>query len=181
MYEQVLLLIYERIRTGTSLDSRRITAKDVLQCRVVRIPEDGLMQEIASAPGKTLLDKKACLGGFDPTRRQNMYQQRAVAGILRRELRPGDNPKWEVFKTALLDRQISCMEAICGDKDCADRPGPRILETLRPHLPLLAKEHFPYRTDVTDQVCLGVLWDETDECRALAGSHLSPPSTLSRK
>ncbi|MBE3037269.1 MAG: hypothetical protein IMZ62_00415 [Chloroflexi bacterium] len=166
MYAQVLNLVYERIRTGTSIENRRITATDLLQCRVVPVAEDGLMQEIASAPGKTLLDKKAYLGGFDTTRRQNMYRQRATADILRRKLRPDDNLKWENFRTALLDRQISCMEAICGEKDCADRTGTRILESLRPHLRLVAKEHFPDRPDVTEQVCLGVLWDETDACRA---------------
>jgi Cap4-like dsDNA endonuclease family protein len=66
MYCRLLALVARRIIIGTTLEERRITRADVLNCRVSSRSTEG-QPDLDKVPGDTVLDKKLYLGGFDPT------------------------------------------------------------------------------------------------------------------
>jgi hypothetical protein len=167
MYGRVLLLIVGKIVTGRSPDTRRITRGDVLNCRTTpRAPGAGF-PDLGGIPGRTTLDKKARLGGFDPTEIPVFHRQKKLAQWVTLELETLDLTKeLDHLTTAILDLQTACRHKVCREQGVEQKPGPRILEMLRPKLSALATHYFPESRDVDDQFCLGVLWRETDLCPA---------------
>jgi len=167
MYDRLLLLVVRKILTGKSLSTRQITRGDVLGCRTVsRAPGSGY-PDLDRVPGGTTLDKKAWLGGFDPTEFSVFHRQKKQAEWITRKFETlGLTDDLDRLTTAILDLQTACRHKVCREQGIKQKPGPRILEMLRPKLAPLATKYFPESRDVDDQFCLGVLWQETDLCPA---------------
>jgi len=118
-------------------------------------------------PGSTTLDKKVRLGGFDPTEFPVFHKQKKLAEwVVRKFETLGLSNDLYRLTTAILDLQMACRHKVCREQGIKQKPGPKILEMLRPELTPLATKYFPEFKDIDDQFCLGVLWQETDLCPA---------------
>jgi hypothetical protein len=159
VYGRLIILIARRITEGTTLESRRIERDDVMECRTARfIAADGY-PDLDTVPGDSLLDKKARLGGFDPTELPRLHKQKALAEWTVRKLKSlGLHEILERLTTAIVDLQGVCRDKVCRQQGINEKPGPLILDMLRPELPRLAADHFPDTDEVNEQFCLGVLW-----------------------
>lgn len=167
IYGRLIILIARRIIDGTSLEARRIERDDVLGCRTAPYAATSGYPDLSAVPGKCALDKKVRLGGFDPTELPGMHKQKALAEWTVRKLKSlGLQEILERLTTAIVDLQGVCRNKVCRHQGINDKPGPLILDMLRPELPCLAAHYFPDTDDVDEQFCLGVLWGETDRCMA---------------
>jgi len=167
VYDRLLLLIVRKILTGRSLDTRQITRGDVLNCRTTPRASEAGYPNLDVIPGCTTLDKKAWLGGFDPTEFPLFHRQKKLAEWTRRKFETlGLTNDLDRLTIAILDLHTACRHKVCREQGIQQKPGPRILEMLRPKLTSLATKYFPESKDVDDQFCLGVLWRETDLCPA---------------
>lgn len=167
IYDRLLLLVVRRILTGRSLDTRQITREDVLDCRTTPQALGAGYPDLERIPGRTTLDKKAWLGGFDPTETPVFHRQKKQSEWIIRQLETLDlTYNLDRLTTAILDLQTACRHKVCRERGIQQKPGPRILKMLRPELASLAAKYFPESRDVDDQFCLGVLWRETDLCPA---------------
>jgi hypothetical protein len=156
-----------KILTGTSLATRQIAREDVLNCRTIPQEPRAGYPNLDRIPGRTSLDKKAQLGGFDPTELPAFHRQKELAEWIKRKLEIlGLANNLDRLTTAILDLQRACRDEVCREQGVRQGPGPRILKMLRPKLAPLATKYFPESKDVDDQFCLGVLWQETDLCPA---------------
>ncbi len=167
MYVTLLVLVARRIKECTTIEDRRMTTQDVLGCRVASsAPEIGF-PDLDQLPGSTPMDKKALLGGFDPTEIPMFHRQAKLAAADMRELANlGLQDRLERLRVALLDEQAHCRNRICREQGIQRAPGPEIRSLLRLGLASLARTHFPHSPFVDEQFCLGVLWEETDLCYA---------------
>ena len=155
----------KRITETASRELRRIDRDDVLGCRSARFAAGHGYPDLDSIPGNSLLDKKARLGGFDPTELPRLHKQKALAEWLVRKLNNlGLQELLERLTTAIVDLQGVCRNNICREQGINERPGPLILDQLRPQLARVAAEYFPDTDEVDEQFCLGVLWSETNKC-----------------
>jgi hypothetical protein len=167
VYVRLVILIARRITEATTLESRRIERDDVMGCRTARFTATDGYPDIDTVPGDSLLDKKARLGGFDPTELPRLHKQKALAEWTVRKLKSlGLQELLERLTTAIVDLQGVCRNKVCRQQGINDKPGPLILDMLRPELPRLAAGYFPHTEEVDEQFCLGVLWGETDRCMA---------------
>lgn len=165
MYERLLLLVLRQIILGNRLATRQINLQDVLDCRTASETFSDGYPDLDSVPGRTLLEKKLRLGGFDPTELPVFYKQKELAQWPIRRLESlGLATDLQRLTTAILDLQQSCRHKICREQRIDQQPGPTILSMLRPGLTPLATKYFPGSSDVDDQFCQGVLWQETDLC-----------------
>jgi hypothetical protein len=156
-------------QTGTTFgvrpQTRRVRYEDVLNCRTTtHTPGEGF-PNLDLVPGRTLLDKKAWLGGFDPTELPVFHKQKELAEWPMRRLQSlglvGDLRR---LTTAILDLQRHCRHKVCREQGINRKPGPKILSMLHPELSSLAAKYFPESGEVDEQFCQGVLWQETDLC-----------------
>lgn len=165
MYDRLLLLVIRKIITGASLEARQVMCEDVLNCRTPVCAPIAGYPNLNSVPGRTLLDKKAWLGGFDATELSVFHKQSKLAERTIRQFRSlGLVDTLNRLATAILDLQRSCRHKVCREQGINRKPGPRILAMLRPELASLAKKYFPESTEVDEQFCQGILWQETDLC-----------------
>jgi len=167
IYLRLIILIVRRIIESPSPEMRRIERDDVLGCCTVRFAATDGYPDMDAVPGETLLDKKAHLGGFDPTELPRLHKQKALAEWTIRKLKSlGLQELLERLTTAIVDLQGECRNKVCRGQGINERPGPLILDMLRPELPSLAAKYFPNSDEVDEQFCLGVLWGETNRCIA---------------
>ncbi|MDQ3819765.1 MAG: hypothetical protein M3362_19110 [Acidobacteriota bacterium] len=167
IYDRILLLIVRKIIRGKSLDERRIGVDDILNCRVEPQEINDGLPDLTSIPGRTLMDKKAILGGFATTELSLFHRQRLIATSTLRELEILNLQKpLDRLTVALLDLQRRYLHKVCREQGYHDKPGPRILNLLQQDLSELASRYFPDVKDIDDLFCMGVLWRETELCNA---------------
>jgi len=173
IYRRLIDIVLQRVRGGQTFDERRITEEHVLDCRAEAAPAEPRHPEIAAAPGATLLDKKFHLAGFDTPRREAMHRQKAEASTFVRRLPAGDSfDALNRLILTLVDHQESRRQEVIASQPDTGAIGEAVLSRVRTELPALSQRCFPTRQDVDDHVCLGLLWEETGQCRAL--SHWVP-------
>ncbi|MCI0337693.1 MAG: dsDNA nuclease domain-containing protein [Acidobacteria bacterium] len=166
MYCRLLVLVAKRIIIGISLEERRITRPDVLNCRWSSCSIEG-QPDLNKVPGDTVMDKKLYLGGFDPTEWPRFHRQKALAGwtVLKLE-NLGLQQSLERLSVAIVDLHGECRHHLCRNQKIIGNPGPHILEQVRSSLSELGRTYFPEDDEVNEQFCLGLLWRETDSCHA---------------
>jgi len=163
--DRILLLVIKKIINTTSLEERKIIKEDVLQCKVSPTVLGSI--DLDKVPGQSILDKKAYLGGFDLTETPIFNRQRKQADWTWRRLETiGLNQELERLTTSLLDLQGTCRNSICRIQGIKSKPGPQILNQLRPQLTSLASKIVPNQPDIDEQFCLGIIWNQTDLCSA---------------
>jgi hypothetical protein len=166
MYDRLILLIVRKIITCRSIETRRIKREDVLSCRVAsNSPGEGY-PDLENLPGATTLDKKARLGGFDPTELPLFHKQKKLAEGTERWLRSLDlDDVLDHMIASILDLHRECRHTICREQGVHQKPGPIILSQLRPELAQIVRK-YSSGIDVDEQFCLGLLWQQTDHCSA---------------
>lgn len=175
MYQQLLRLIYAKVRTSTTMEGRAVARDDVLGCRTVASPYHIELPALDTVPGRTILDKKAYLAGFKSPECQLMHRQLALAGYTRRRLiAEGREADYERLSMMLVDRQIQRWREVTGTNG-DNETGPVILERLVPDFANIASTCFAADSRIDTQFCKGVLWNETNQCRAWW--HAQPPKT----
>jgi hypothetical protein len=166
IYDRLLLLIIRKIIKGTTPEERRIGAADVLNCRTEECAIGDAMPDLSAVPGRTLLDKKAHLGGFDSTELPLFSRQKLNALGTERELQTLSTKNLDKLRLALLDYQRRCRHKVCREMGIIEKPGPKILEMVEDGLESIAASYFPGMKDIDAQFCKGLLWDETNLCQA---------------
>jgi len=165
IYDRIVLLVIRKILETKSLEERKITKDDVLQCKVSPIVFGDI--DLDKIPGLTMLDKKTYLGGFDATETPIFHRQRKQADWIWRKLEVlGLRQDLERLTTSILDLQGVCRNSICRKQGINIKPGPQILDQLRPQLMPVASSILPGQPDVDEQFCLGIIWKETNLCSA---------------
>jgi hypothetical protein len=165
IYDRILLLVIRKILRTKSLEERKITKEDVLQCKVSPMVFGNI--DLDKTPGQSILDKKAYLGGFDATETPIFNRQRKQADWIWRKLETlGLKQELERLTTSILDLQGVCRNSICRKQGIKSKPGPQILDQLRPQLTSIVSSVIPDQPDVDDQFCLGIIWNQTDLCSA---------------
>ncbi|GHO65729.1 hypothetical protein KSC_046210 [Ktedonobacter sp. SOSP1-52] len=168
MYEKLLLLVLKKIVATSELEERYIYLDDVLKCRSVEFEGtvDGY-PDLSSLPGKTILDKKALLGGFHPTEIPRFHRQKVLAeGFKRKYQILGVEDNLENLASTLLELHAECRDQICRLDGNSSRPGPKILSLYKSLLPDLVSQAVDKFPEIDALVCLGLLWSETDNCFA---------------
>jgi hypothetical protein len=167
IYDRVLMLILRKIITSRSLDERRITWDDVLNCRSVTTNHQNSRPNLDLLPGRTILDKKAILSGFDATELPRFHRQLKMAEWNTRRLEAlGLDYDLEMLRVALLDLHGSCRHRVCRERQIISQPGPYILEEIRSHVHNTANRFVSRLSEVDEQFCIGLLWRETNLCNA---------------
>jgi hypothetical protein len=165
IYSRLLLLILGKIITGVSREARKIATEEVLNCRSTPNMVNNDYPDLEKVSGATILDKKARLGGFDPTEFPTFHRQKRWAEWVIRRLRSlGEVEQIDHLTVVLLDNQRICRDKICRQQGIKQNTGPKILSVLIPKLASIASNFFPDITDVDEQFCLGLLWRETNLC-----------------
>lgn len=166
VYDRLLLLIIRKITRGKTLEERQICAADVLNCRTEECTLGDVLPDLRAVPGRTLLDKKAFLGGFDPTELPLFSRQKLNALGTERELQTLRAKNLDKLRVALLDHQHKCRHRVCREMGIVEKPGPKILAMVETELENIAATYFPGVREVDAQFCKGLLWDETNLCQA---------------
>lgn len=166
IYDRLILLIIRKIIKGTAPEERRICAADVLNCRTEECAVGDVLPDLSAVPGKTLMEKKAYLGGFDPTELPLFSRQKLNALGTERELQTLKAKNLDKLRVALLDHQRKCRNKVCRDMGIVEKPGPKILDLVESELENIAASYFPGVREVDAQFCKGLLWDETNLCQA---------------
>lgn len=168
IYDRLILLIVRKIISGSSIEDRLIEREDILNCRVSSNSGYEARLDLDRFPGNSLLEKKALLGGFDPTEISRFRRQKLLAERTIRRLKNFDlNEELEHLTIAILDHHGECRHKVCREQGISSKPGPKILSAIRNDLPEIARKHASkLGRDIDDQFCLGVLWKETNECSA---------------
>ena len=168
IYGRLLLLIAGKIRKGTSIVDRAISPEDVLECRESTSTSAGDgFPDLLLVQGRTVLEKKIKLGGFDTTEVSTIYRQKARAQRFIREVATlRSTEDLQGLTESLLDLHFQCRDTVCRRHGIAQSPGPAILAELRPMLASLPQRYFSERDDIDDKLCLGLLWVETERCAA---------------
>jgi hypothetical protein len=165
IHDQILLLVLRKILCTSSLTERSITKDDVLLCRTSSLPIGNI--NLDKLPGESNLEKKAYLGGFDVSEIPVFDRQRKQADWTSRRLQVlGVDYELARLTTALLDLQSNSRHGICRKQGISEKPGPQILSVVREGIPDIRKQIFPNHPEVDDQFCLGILWNQTNECVA---------------
>ncbi len=165
IYDRLILLVLRKIITEVSLEKRKITIQDVLNCRTASYYSGEELPDLEEVPGSSLLDKKALLAGFDPTELPVFHKQKQLAEWTNRRLDIlGFSEALLHLNVALLDHHYSCRDKVCRQDGIDMQPGPKILSLIKPKLPSLISNYFPNTNDIDEQYCLGILWKETDLC-----------------
>lgn len=166
IYDRLLLLIIRKIIRGKTPEERQSCAADVLNCRTEECAVGDVLPDLSAVPGRTLLDKKAYLGGFDSTELPLFSRQKLNALGTERELQTLRAKNLDKLRLALLDHQRKCRHKVCREMGVVEKPGPKILEMMEPELENIAASYFPGVREVDTQFCKGLLWDETNLCQA---------------
>jgi hypothetical protein len=166
IYDRLLLLIVRKIIRGVTPEERRICAPDVLNCRTEECAVGDVLPDLSGVPGRTLLEKKAFLGGFDSTELPLFSRQKLNALGTERELQTLRAKNLDKLRLALLDHQRQCRHKVCREMGVVEKPGPKILELVETGLENIATSYFPGMREVDAQFCKGLLWDETNLCQA---------------
>jgi hypothetical protein len=167
IYDRLLLMIVQRIRTGRDLAGRAIRRADVIGCRrVADRPRDEVLQ-LDTLPGATKLEKKTLYGGFSAVEAKQFRRQMAYARTRRRELRAmGLGDELELLDLALSELQRE-RRRFLSESDSVPFPfGPALLGSLRPHLHSFGPSHLPPAALPSAMLCQGLLWDDTQACRS---------------
>ena len=165
IHDQILLLVLRKILSTNSLEKRKITRDEVMSCRT--FPNPSVNIDLDNLPGESVLEKKVYLGGFDITEIPIFNRQRKQADWTNRRLKAfGVDFELERLTTALLDLQSNSRNMVCRLKGVKSKPGPEILAMVRENIADVRQRIFPNQADVDDQFCLGILWNQTDECLA---------------
>jgi len=166
--QNLLFVVMKKITDTSTIDERRIYRDHVLNCRgtIVNIPNAHYL-DLSKLPGKTILDKKVLYGGFDATELPRFHRQKASAEYFRRSYSEiGMSEEIDQLINDLLECQGECRDIICRVDGIGKNPGPRILAMLKPKLETITKtKSFPGQ-ELTNQLCLGLLWSETQNCSA---------------
>lgn len=166
IYDRLLLLIIRKIIKGSTPEERRISNADVLNCRTEECAIGDMLPDLSKVPGRSLLDKKAFLGGFDSTELPLLSRQKLNALGTERELKILNAKNLDKLRLALLDHQRKCRNKVCREMGIHEKPGPRILEMVEIELDRIAASYFPDVKEVDAHFCKGLLWDETNLCQA---------------
>jgi hypothetical protein len=163
--DRILLKVLRTIILTLKLEDRRVTAKDVLVCRseVRNATVEGV--DLDSLPGRSVLEKKVLLGGFDATEVGGFQRQMVHSDAVMRELRQLADPReLDRFVTHVLDEQLKARDHICRVNGVNAGPGPQILRHIRDSISCLLAESKLPSGFVDAQLCLGLMWRETDQC-----------------
>lgn len=163
IYGRLILTILGKIRKKT-IAERRMVQADVLGCRVPATHTE-LGTDLSKVPGHSVLDKKAVLGGFDLTEVPVFHRQRLLAeAVVRRLLPMGYSETIDKLILDIIDRQTICRDDVCRKQKRTANTGPAILSLLRIEIStMVAHTHLP-RELADEQLCLGLVWRETDLC-----------------
>ena len=163
--DRILLLVIQKILGTKSLQARKITKDDVLKCRVA--PNIIGNINLENLPGESNLEKKTILGGFDITEVPFFNRQRKQADWTWRNLEViGIGYDLERLTTVLLDLQNNCRHSVCRVQGVKEKPGPKILEMVRQQIPSIVSKIIPNQPYADEQFCLGILWNQTEQCFA---------------
>lgn len=176
--DRLLLKILRTIISTSRVQDRRLCAQDVLSCRAG--VDGGAINAInlGALPGRTILEKKALLGGFDPTEVPVFQKQKLLADATIRELLPlGYERETERFAMRIVDHQHALRDAVCRRTRTDGKSGPDILRSFRDSSASLLDRHALPAEYVDLQFCLGLLWRETDLCSVWWNSFTPPENT----
>jgi Cap4 dsDNA endonuclease len=168
IYDRLVMMVVNKIIKTSHIAERHIYSIDVISCRSEAVNmSNSDYPDLDKTPGKTRLDKKARLGGFDPTEIPRFHKQKLLAENIRRRYSSlGMDGELEHLANAILDYHGDCRSDVCRVNGIDKDPGPRILSMLKPKLALLAERHFPSVKDIDDLFCIGLLWKQTEDCYA---------------
>jgi len=154
-----------RIEPSRTLEERKIVPDDVLACRTAAYPSLGADVDWEDIPGDSLLEKKAHLGGFGHPDVALFRRQKVLAERTKRELAElGTSRQVERLLTAVHGKQVEHLNNVCAEHGGSSGSGPKVLNRVRLDLPSLLMMFSPLSSDVDEQFCLGILWQETDAC-----------------
>jgi hypothetical protein len=144
-----------------SLSDRTIVTEDVLQCRTACNPLEAI--DLEKVPGRSVWEKKAYLGGFDPTEMPafNRLRLGSVATV-RERTNLGLETDLHQLTSFLVDQQTICRDEVCRSESRSRAVGPEILRRFRSRLPEVISQFPSLR--LTEPDCLGIAWQETDKC-----------------
>lgn len=160
-------MIANKICNHKTVLERKVMRLDVMDCRVAPSPSNDSIPDLDKVPGDTILDKKLYLGGFDQTEWPRFHRQKHLANSIERKLHTlGLQDSLEALSIQILDLQGDSRHQVCRNEGITENPGPIILDRVRPALLGVGKNYFPTNTEVNEQFCLGLLWNETGNCQA---------------
>ena len=166
IYNRILFLILERIRNTSSLDKRKIEREDILECLTAPAPFEEGFPDLDQVPGRSIMDKKAFLGGFDPTelpvyRKQKLLAENTIRLLSTLNL----SSDLDRLIAGLETHQLLCRQRICKDLTSHTTAiGPQILLLVYEKLVPTAKYYMPEVMEIDELFCLGILWRQTDNC-----------------
>ncbi|HYT43991.1 MAG TPA: hypothetical protein VEP90_16745 [Methylomirabilota bacterium] len=162
------MMIVKKIIKTTSIAERHILKDDVLDCRstILNILQNDY-PDLNQIPGHTILDKKAWLGGFNPTEMPRFHRHKVLAeNFTRRYSSLSMEDELERLVDALLECQGECRDIVCRVNGMQKDPGPLILRMVKQRLAQLRTAYSPPTENIDDMICMGLIWRETDKCYA---------------
>jgi hypothetical protein len=161
MHGRVLGII-GKIRKNT-IAERRVELQDVLDCRSSASHLEAI--NLDGVSGASVWEKKAFLGGFDPTELPAFNRLRLRAKATLRQLAPlGFSEELGRLTSSLIDQQIVCRDEVCRSEGLKQNVGPEILRRFRARLPATVAGSPPLQAHIDEQLCIGIAWEETDNC-----------------
>ena len=163
--DAIVLLIIRKIRTGTTIDARRITPSEVFECSSPAAAPDNV-PDLSAAAGRTLFEKKLALAGFDSTELPVFNRQKTMGEAFARELEQLVGMSvLDRVTIALLDLQRLRRRSISRVTPAQD-VGPALYEVLKGEVVAEAIPYLPNGVQCDAFHCLGLLWSETSKCNA---------------
>jgi hypothetical protein len=162
IHGRLILCIIGKIREKT-IGERRVEIDHVLQCRTAASQITKI--NLDNVPGSSVLEKKAHLGGFDFTELPAFNRQRLLAIASCRELQPlGFVQDLRRLTVSLIDQHIICRDEVCRSEGSLEKVGPQILRRFRTKIPSTLAKIPSLQGHVDEQFCLGIAWEETNNC-----------------
>jgi hypothetical protein len=172
MYQSIMNTV-GRATTGRTREEKTIRREQVLACikdpqRQASLYRAPTLDEIEQAPGQTILEKKANLGGFSEGFIRNARDARVTCMVKARE--------WDfaLGSSIIEDAEVRVRDlwADCYDESSANAPGEAqlgrdIWKKIRSELPKLVEHYANQNLPFVDEFFLkGTLWNLTSECKA---------------